>query len=151
MCDGTHSLIDFPPCQTIIPTAFRSQSGLLVTREQSPRCLGMATSAFSTTHPGTFPLDKSRLSTRRPVQASQTSDHRPVAPAPRLASHRCSANELLIPFELLTSCCDKRDPGTCAARLLASLICACVISRDRLSILARPRSSPPITASLYHV
>jgi hypothetical protein len=35
MCDGTHSLIDFLLCQTIIPTAFRSQSGLPVIRPES--------------------------------------------------------------------------------------------------------------------
>ena len=39
MCDGTHGLIDFllfPPCQTIIPTAFRSQSELLVIWSNGP-------------------------------------------------------------------------------------------------------------------
>src|ERR1700676_3820374 len=33
MCDGTHSLIDFLLSQTIMPTAFRSQSGLPTIRK----------------------------------------------------------------------------------------------------------------------
>ena len=67
------------------------------------------------------------------------------------SSHRRSTNELLIPLELLSPSRGNRDPGNCAARLLASRICVCVISWDRLFILSRPRSSPPATASLYQV
>lgn len=65
--------------------------------------------------------------------------------------HRRSTNELLIPLELLSPSRGNRDPGNCAARVLASRICVCVITRDRLFILSRPRSSPPATASLYQV
>jgi hypothetical protein len=65
------------------------------------------------------------------------------------SSHRRSTNELLIPLELLNPSRGSRDPGNCAARLLASRICVCVISWDRLFILSRPLSSPPATASLY--
>ena len=67
------------------------------------------------------------------------------------SSHRRSTNELLIPLELLSPSRGNRDPGNCAARLLASRICVWVISPDRLVILSRPRSSPPSTASLYQV
>src|SRR6202048_2016354 len=48
--------------------------------------------------------------------------------------HRHSANEGPIPLALPMPCRGDRDPGNCATRALAWLICSCVITCDRLFI-----------------